>query len=165
MLTGPGGMFEITTETVRGIPMKVYANRFRSLREVTAMGQARAADEYIVHGDTRLTYGEVVAQANSVSAHLAADAGVGPGDRVAILSANHPGWVQAFWGIVDLGAIVVGLNGWWKTDEILYGLADSGSKVLVADKARFDRIADADLDPVEAVYLIDGTPADYPGRT
>ena len=65
---------------------------------------------------------------------------------------------------VDLGAILVGLNGWWKTDEILYGLQDSGAKVLVADRQRFERIADATLDEVpdlEAVFLVDADPADF----
>ena len=164
LLTGPGGMFEVTTEPVRGVAMKVYANRFRALREVAAMGQSRGDDqEYLVYGDRRYGFGSFVALANSVSNHLAADAGVGPGDRVAVLSANNPEWVLAFWGAVDLGAILVGLNGWWKTDEILYGLQDSGSKVLVADRGRFARIAEADLSGIDAVYLTDADPGDFPG--
>ena len=162
LLTGPGAMFEVTTEEVRGIPMKVYATRFGSLREVTAMGQSRGTQEYVVYGDRRYGFAEFVALANSVSRHLTAEAGVGHGDRVAVLSANNPEWALAFWGTVDLGAIVVGLNGWWKNDEILYGLEDSGSKVLVADRARFARIADADLGSVERVYLIDADPSEFP---
>ncbi|MHB8465310.1 MAG: class I adenylate-forming enzyme family protein [Acidimicrobiales bacterium] len=155
-LTGPGAMFEVTTAEVAGIPMKVYANRFTSLREVAAMGGGRGDDqEYIVYGARRYGFSSFVALANSVSAGLA-KMGVGPGDRVAILAANNPEWVLAFWGTVDLGAIVVGLNGWWKTDEILYGLQDSGAKVLIADRARFARISGEDLSGVEAVYLIDG---------
>ncbi|MEZ5238821.1 MAG: hypothetical protein R2716_07685 [Microthrixaceae bacterium] len=35
----------------------------------------------------------------------------------------------------------MGLNGWWNTDEILYGLNHSGSRVLVADGPRFARVA------------------------
>jgi long-chain acyl-CoA synthetase len=98
-----------------------------------------------------------------VSHALARDAGVGHGDRVAVLSANNPEWCLAFWATVDLGAILVGLNGWWKTDEILYGLADSGAKVLVADAKRFERVADQlDQCPgVEAIYLIDADPSAY----
>ena len=34
-LTGPGGMFEVTTEDVDGRPMQVYKERMRSLREIT----------------------------------------------------------------------------------------------------------------------------------
>ena len=42
-------------------------------------------------------------------------------------------WCASFWATVNLGGVLVGLNGWWKTDEIVYGLQDSGSKILVAD--------------------------------
>jgi len=162
MLTAPGGMFEVTTEVVDGIEMKVYANRFQSLREVAAMGQARGdGDKYLVYGDRRYGFASAVALSNSVSAGL----GVDRGDRVAVLSANNPEWVFTFWGTVDAGAILVGLNGWWKADEIIYGLQDSGSKILVADKGRFERIADqlGELPDLEAVFLTDADPADFGG--
>ncbi len=166
MLTGPGGPFEVVTDVVNGIEMKVYKDRLRSLREVLALGCALHADKpYLVYGDQRISFAEFQRQANSVSAVLAERHGVGHGDRVSVLSANNPGWVQAFWGTVQLGAILVGLNGWWKNDEILYGLADSGSKILVGDKARLARIVD-DLDAIaaEAVYVIDADPAELGGH-
>jgi len=162
-LTGPGGPFEVVTEVVNGIEMKVYKDRMPSLREVPTAAINRGDQDFLVYGDKRWTYGEFVRQANGVAHALARDAGVGHGDRVAVLSANNPEWCLAFWATVDLGAILVGLNGWWKTDEILYGLDDSGSKVLVADAKRFERIADQlDQAPgLEHIYLIDGDPADY----
>ena len=63
---------------------------------------------------------------------------------------------------VDIGAILVGLNGWWKADEIVYGLQDCGAKVLVADRKRLERVA-GDLDEcpdLEHVLLVDCDPAD-----
>jgi len=162
-LTGPGGPFEVVTEVVNGIEMKVYKDRMTSLREVPKAAINRGDQDFLVYGDKRWSYAEFVRQANGVARALARDAGVGHGDRVAVLSANNPEWCLAFWATVDLGAILVGLNGWWKTDEILYGLDDSGSKVLVADARRFERIADQlDQAPgLEHIYLIDGDPADY----
>ena len=79
-----------------------------------------------------------------------------------MLSQNNPEWCLTFWATVQQGAILVGLNGWWTTDEIEYGLQDSGAKVLVADQKRFERIAGSlDLAPdLEHVFLIDCTPAD-----
>jgi long-chain acyl-CoA synthetase len=150
-------MFEVVTEEVDGLPMKVYRHRMSSLHEVAAMGQARGTSEtYLVYGDRRYDFATFMSLANSVSSILA-DFGVSHGDRVAVLSANNPEWVLAFWGTVNLGAILVGLNGWWKTDEVIYGLQDSGSKILVADRGRFERIIDhLDLLPdLEAVFLID----------
>ena len=86
--------------------------------------------------------------------------GVGKGDRIAVLSQNNPEWCLTFWAAVQQGAILVGLNGWWTTDEIEYGLQDSGAKVLVADRKRVERIA-ASLDTapdLEHVFLVDCTP-------
>jgi long-chain acyl-CoA synthetase len=161
-LTGLGGAFEVVTEVVNGVEMKVYKDRMGSLREIAQAASMRGDQEFIVQGDRVYTYGEFTRLANGVSKALAA-AGVGHGDRVAVLSANNVEWCLAFWATVDLGAILVGLNGWWKTDEILYGLDDSGAKVLVADGKRFERIA-GQLDQcpgVEHIYLVDADPSAY----
>jgi long-chain acyl-CoA synthetase len=161
-LTGAGGAFEVVADVVNGVEMKVYKDRMGSLREIAQAASLRGDQEFIVQGDRLLTYGEFVRGANGVSQALA-DAGVGHGDRVAVLSANNAEWCMTFWATVDLGAILVGLNGWWKTDEVLYGLDDSGAKVLVADAKRFERIADQlDQCPgVEHIYLIDGDASAY----
>jgi long-chain acyl-CoA synthetase len=163
-LTGPGGPFEVVTEPVGGVEMRVYKDRFPSLRDVAALATAHGDKTFIVHGDRRISFAEFSDLSNGVSAALRDRFGVGRGDRVAVLSANNPEWCLAFWGTVDLGAVLVGLNGWWKNDEILYGLTDSGAKVLVADRQRYERIA-AEVErgavpELEAVYLVDCDPAD-----
>ena len=140
-LTGPGGPFEVVSERVGNVEMRVYKDRFGSLREVAVLATAHGDKTFIVHGDRRIGFTEFSGLANSVAAALHDDFGVTHGDRVAVLSANNPEWCMSFWGTVNLGAILVGLNGWWKNDEILYGLTDSGAKVLVADRQRYERIA------------------------
>lgn len=162
-LTKPGSMFEVITEQADGADMKVYKQRFGSLREVAAMAHDRGDRTFLVYGDQRLGFAGFVEKANSVSHVLASTYGIAPGDRVAVLSANNPEWCLAFWGTVDIGSILVGLNGWWKTDEIRYGLEDSGARVLIADAKRLERIAD-DLDDIpalEAVFVIGADPADF----
>ena len=157
-LTGPGGPFEVVTEVVNGVEMKVYKSSMGSLREIAVAAHARGNDQpFLVYGDLRLGPAEFVERSNSVAHHLHDEFGVGHGDRVAVLSANNPEWCLTFWATVNLGATLVGLNGWWKTEEILYGLQDSGAKVLVADGRRFERIAEhlGDLPDLEAVFLID----------
>jgi steroid-24-oyl-CoA synthetase len=162
-LTGPGGPFEVVTGTVGGVEMKVYKDRFPDLRVVASFAPVHGDKEFIVHGGRRITFGEFSRLANSVSAALAA-VGVGHGDRVAVLSQNNPEWCLTFWGAVDMGAVLVGLNGWWNEDEIRYGLEDSGSRVLVADRKRFERIA-AEVDDIvtlEHVFLVNAAPDDFP---
>ncbi|HEY7042331.1 MAG TPA: class I adenylate-forming enzyme family protein [Nocardioidaceae bacterium] len=162
-LTGPGGMFEVVTETVRGRPMQVYKERMRALRQICAVAQARGDQTFIVYGDREISFREFIAGSNSVSAGLQA-LGIGPGDRVAVLSQNNPEWCMTFWGTVNVDAILVGLNGWWKTDEVIYGLQDSGAKVLVADGKRFERIADSldECPDLEHVFLVEASPSDFP---
>lgn len=158
-------MFEIVDADVRGIRTPVYKNRMPSVRTLAELGWARGNETlHLVHGDRRIGFRDAVETANAVSASLAA-IGVAAGDRVAILSVNNPEWVYTFWGTVDMGAVLVGLNGWWKADEIVYALADSGAKVLVADRDRFARIADRleELPDLEAVYLIDCDPSLFGG--
>ncbi|MEY2591882.1 MAG: steroid-24-oyl-CoA synthetase [Acidimicrobiaceae bacterium] len=161
-LTGPGGAFEVVVEDVAGRPTEVYKDRMRALREIAAIALGRGDEQpFIVYGDRRIGFTTFVETANSVSTGLREGFGLVPGDRVAVLAQNCPEWCLSFWGTVNVGGILVGLNGWWTADEIIYGLQDSGAKVLIADAKRFERIA-ADLDQcpdLEAVFLIDADPA------
>jgi long-chain acyl-CoA synthetase len=164
-LTGPGGMFEVVTEDVAGRPMQVYAQRMRSLREIPQGALNRGDDAtFLVYGDKDYGFRTFVTEANGMARSLARDYGIGLGDRVAVLSQNNPEWCLAFWAAVAQGAILVGLNGWWKADEVLYGLQDSAATVLVADRKRFERIADRldEAPDLAHVFLIDADPADFP---
>jgi len=161
-LTGPGGPFEVVTEEVRGRPMQVYKDRMKALRQICEVGAARGDQTFIVYGEREVSFREFVSLANSVSSGLQ-KFGAGHGDRVAVLSQNNPDWCLSFWGTVNIGAILVGLNGWWTTDEIIYGLQDSGARVLVSDAKRFERVA-GQLDEcadLEHVFLIDADPGDF----
>jgi long-chain acyl-CoA synthetase len=156
-LTGPGGAFEVVTETVNGVEMKVYKERMKALRQVAQLSAMRGdAQPFLVYGDRRWGFAQFVAEANSVSNKLK-EWGVQRGDRVAVLSANNPEWCLTFWGTVNIGAILVGLNGWWTADEILYGLEDSGAKVLVADRRRLERVESelSSLKSLERVIVVE----------
>jgi long-chain acyl-CoA synthetase len=163
-LTGPGGPFEVVTEDVMGRSMQVYKVRMRTLRAIPEAAIGRGDDTFLVYGDRTYGFRDFVEQANGLARALADRCAIGPGDRVAVLSQNNPEWCLTFWATVSMGAILVGLNGWWKADEILYGLQDSGAKVLVADGKRFERIADRldEAPDLTHVLLIDADPDDFP---
>jgi long-chain acyl-CoA synthetase len=162
-LTGPGGPFEVVTEDVLGRPMQVYKDRMRSLRAIPQAAVGRGDATFLVYGDRTYGFREFVEQTNGLASALADRCGIGPGDRVAVLSQNNPEWCLTFLATVSNGAILVGLNGWWKADEILYGLQDSGAKVLVADAKRFERVADrlGEAPELTHVILIDAGPEDF----
>lgn len=145
-LTAPGAPFEIVEEPVLGVPMRVFRERLPSLRALLEHSAAHGDAEYLVCDDgRRITFAQHLRDVASVATALRDRFGVEPGDRVAILAANRPEWITSFWATVSLGAIAVGLNGWWVRDEILYGLADSDPKLLIGDRKRLARVAGARL--------------------
>lgn len=64
-------------------------------------------------------------------AHALRAAGVGPGDRVALLSHNHPAYLEVLFAAGLIGAVFVPLNARLATPEVSYALQDSGSTMLV----------------------------------
>ena len=155
-LCAPGAPFELIEENVLGAPVRVFRERLPSLRALLESSAVHGDAEYLVCDDgRRISYAENLRNVASVAAALRDGYGVAPGDRVAILAANCPEWITAFWASVSLGAIAVGLNGWWVRDEILYGLDDCEPKVLIGDAKRLARIAGARLPHEIAVVPIE----------
>ncbi len=144
-LLGPGGIFELVEEHVEGTPVQVVKTRARSLGELLQKSLAQGDTEWAGFTDDgvvfrRFTYSEHARLVASTATVLRDEYGVGPGDRVAILGANSPEWIVTFWATVALGAIAVGLNGWWTEPEIRYGIEDCEPKLLVADAKRLSRL-------------------------
>ncbi|GJM39673.1 MAG: fatty acid--CoA ligase [Acidimicrobiales bacterium] len=142
-LTGEGGFFETTTESIAGLEMTVVKNRMANLREMLAASANHGGGEgryYLFDDGTQATFAENIATAAALGAGLRERYGIEPGDRVAILGANSPAWIQTFWATVQQGAIAVAMNGWWTGDEIRYGLELTTPKVLVADTRRLERL-------------------------
>jgi long-chain acyl-CoA synthetase len=160
-LTGPGGPFEVVTDDVRGVSLQVYKSRLGSMRDLIDMSNGRGDADFVVQDDRRLSYGEHNARVRATAAGLAAR-GVQRGDRVALLSANNPEWVVAFWACAAASAICVPLNAWWRAEELQFALEDSGSRVLICDERRWELVKHlpAVLPALEQVYVIEtSTPA------
>ncbi len=90
----------------------------------------------LIHGDTRMTYGQLHAQAQALAAGLRA-LGVTRGSRVAIALPNMPVWVALQFACARIGAIVVAVNTRFRSAELGDILARSGAQVIVfIDKFR-----------------------------
>lgn len=59
--------------------------------------------------------------------------GVGPGDRVALLSLNSDRYLEYFYAVYWAGAVVNPSNIRWSASEIAYSLADCDTRVLLID--------------------------------
>jgi len=88
----------------------------------------------LIEDDTRLTYGDAHGRAGAVAA-LLADAGVGAGDVVGYLGANHVEFVTALFGCASLGACLAALNYRSGTADVRHLITDSGAKLLLVDEA------------------------------
>ncbi|MGD8606042.1 MAG: class I adenylate-forming enzyme family protein [Myxococcales bacterium] len=143
-LLAPGSPFELAEEEVLGERVKVFSKRARSLRDVLMRAREFPDAEYMVFRDgpheRRYTFGHHETLVASAAAAFADRFNVRPGDRVAVLAANCPEWVISFWASVSLGAMCVGLNGWWTEEEIRYAVGHSAPKLLIADRKRARRI-------------------------
>ncbi|MFD1814345.1 class I adenylate-forming enzyme family protein [Rhodococcus gannanensis] len=145
-LTGPGGRFELQPEDVFGARMPVMKNRDRSLGDVLAASLPYGDRDYLVTEHRRLSYAEHGAAVAALAAALSERYGIRKGDRVAILAANTPEWVIAFWAAQALGAIAVGFNAWWVPREIEYALGHTEPAVVIADAKRVARLDELGVD-------------------
>ncbi len=142
-LSGPGAPFETTTEVVLGAECEVFVQRPRSLVEVLRTSAEQFGDRpFLVFPDETVTFAQVPERAGAIAAVLADEYGVGKGDRVAFASANSLDYALAQLAVVSLGAIIVGLNGWWTGPELVYGVELTKPKVLFGDEVRLERLAE-----------------------
>jgi fatty-acyl-CoA synthase len=98
---------------------------------------ARAAHTYgdltaVVDGDRRFTYAEFRGRVHRLAGALH-QLGVGPGERVAVLAPNTAAALEAHFGPMLLGAILVMLNTRLQAGELAWILKHCGAKVLLVD--------------------------------
>ncbi|MGX7927642.1 class I adenylate-forming enzyme family protein [Tsuneonella sp. HG094] len=158
ILTAPGERLAMDTVTIRGVPTRVWANAPRNLRVLAALGRSHGAAEFLVYESDRVTFDGWHRAVAALAADLRAR-GIGKGDRVALAMRNLPEWPVAFFAATTLGAICVPLNAWWTPGELAFGLADSGSRILICDHERWLALAGnrAEFPNVEAVLVARAT--------
>ncbi|MGW0038304.1 class I adenylate-forming enzyme family protein [Gordonia sp. NPDC003376] len=86
--------------------------------------------DLVVTDERVLTYAEVVSESRRLADGLVA-LGVGKGDRVGLLMANHAEFVTLKFAIARTGAVAIPFNFLYRTDELRYVLAQSACKVLI----------------------------------
>ncbi|HKU44508.1 MAG TPA: class I adenylate-forming enzyme family protein [Polyangiales bacterium] len=160
ILQAAGSPFELAKEEVAGRLCTVFKTRERSMREKIANALVHGDKEFLVYGDWRITFKDFVQLTWGAAHALSDEFGAQRHDRIAILAYNRPEWLIALFGGASMGAISVGLNGWWNTDEILYGLTDSGSRFLIVDDLLYPRVEPilSQVKTLETVFYIGENP-------
>jgi fatty-acyl-CoA synthase len=136
--------------------MNIPLTPLRCLRYAEQQFPRRTA---VVCGELRFNYAQFAHRASLLAGALCA-AGVKPGDRVAFLSMNCHRLLEAYYGVLDAGAILLPLNIRLASHELAFILNDAGAKVLFLEK---DFLATVEsfrqsASTVEAFYLLDGAP-------
>lgn len=146
-LMGRGAPYELSAENVLGSVFDVFVRRPSSLAALLDQAATRFPDRvYLSFPDRSMTYAEVGRRAEQLAGLLATKYGIVSGDRVAIASANNLGYAVALWAIARLGAISVGLNGWWTSAELRFGIELTTPKLVLGDEPRLARLAEAGSD-------------------
>ncbi|MEK6407761.1 MAG: fatty acid--CoA ligase [Acidobacteriota bacterium] len=106
-------------------------------------------------GSTRLTFQQVDERVNRLSSALT-DLGLTRGDRVAILSLNCHRFLELYYGVPQMGAVVVPINFRLTPQEIKYIVDHSGSRAIAVDPALAPLIeaVRSNLDGVEHFILM-----------
>jgi len=139
--------------------------RFPSADRVLSTILTRQAEQYgdrvlFVCGETRWTYSQTVAVA-AASAKLLADAGIRPGDRVALMCSNRPEFMQVYLGCAWLGAITVPINTALRGIQLSHILRNSTPVLLVVESTLLTAIEtlDRDVELPGQIWTIGGPPA------
>jgi long-chain acyl-CoA synthetase len=142
--------------------------------QAQAAQEARGERPALRQGGRVLSYAEL-ARGSGQAAALLREAGVGPGDRVALMMPNVLAFPLLFYGSLAAGAVVVPMNPLLKSREVAHYLGDSGASVILAWDTAADEAAKGAADlgvPVirvtepDAQTLLGGRPplTDWAGR-
>jgi acyl-CoA synthetase (AMP-forming)/AMP-acid ligase II len=112
----------------------------------------------LILGSVRVSYGELEQQVAACQL-LYASAGLKAGDRLAWIGVNNPGFIAVMLAAMRAGLVLVPVNWRQKAREIGYILADSGARLVLADVAFAEVVAEANRGAVP-VIPIDGDGAD-----
>ena len=110
----------------------------------------RQAERYgdrilLVAGQARWTYAQTAAIA-AASAKTLIDAGIKPGDRVALMCSNRPEFLQVYLGCAWLGAIVVPINTALRGLQLSHIFRNSRPALLVVEAPLLAAIETVDAD-------------------
>ena len=131
---------------------------FAELLEQSA--RDRGEEDFLLFGAERISYAELDRRANRFANGLVA-LGIGPGDGVAIIMANSPTWLAAFFATQKLGAYAVPVNVALRGEGLAYVLTHSESQAIVADAESLPAVVAVRGNVPRARYLIvdGGAPA------
>jgi fatty-acyl-CoA synthase len=136
--------------------MNIPLTPLRFLRYAEQQYPGRTA---VVCNQNIYTYAQFADRARRLAGGLC-QAGVQPGDRVAFLSTNCHRLLEAYYGVLEAGAVLLPLNIRLAASELGYILQDSGPTVLFVEKQFLPLVEEfrKDIPSVRMFCQLDGDP-------
>src|SRR5262245_15127056 len=88
----------------------------------------------LVYSGARLSYAQLDEHVNRCAAGLQA-LGVRQGDRVALMMANYPQFVIAYFGVLQAGGIVTATSSMYTAREAAHQWKDAGARALIVERS------------------------------
>lgn len=113
----------------------------------------------VVCGEQSFTYAEFAERANRLASALRGT-GINPGDRVAFLSLNCHRLLEAYYGVLEAGAVLLPLNIRLAPSELAHILNDSGAKALFLQQEFLPLVGSfrKSVPKIENFFLLDSSP-------
>jgi fatty-acyl-CoA synthase len=141
----------------RRIPLYNHTSETAMIAPLTPLDfLARAAAVYpdsiaVVDAGRRFTYREFEARVHRLAAALQA-IGIGPGDRVAVLAPNSAATLEAHFGPMLIGAVLVMLNTRLASEELLWILKHCDAKAVIVDPELLPAVQSAPVPHIISDY-------------
>jgi fatty-acyl-CoA synthase len=135
--------------------MNIPLTPIRFLRYAEQQFPQRTA---VVCGKERFTYAQFAERVSKLAGALRT-AGVRAGDRVALLSTNCHRLLEAYYGVVEAGAVLLPLNIRLAPQELAYILNDAGARFLFLQNHFVELVESlrSNLATVKSFHLLDGS--------
>src|SRR5271154_633239 len=136
--------------------MNIPLTPLRFLRYAEQQYPRRTA---VVCNQERFTFTQFGERAGRLAGALL-QLGVQRGDRVAFLSTNCHRLLEAYYGVLEAGAVLLPLNIRLAASELCYILNDAGAKILFLEKNFLPLVESfrSKLSTVKELYLLDSEP-------
>ncbi|MEP5567276.1 MAG: class I adenylate-forming enzyme family protein [Halioglobus sp.] len=136
-LTASGAFFEIEELALNGRSYRAYKHAPSTAVEILGNARNHGELEFLIYEGERFTYNRLFQAVDALASQLQGDFEIEKGDRIAIAMRNNVEWMIAYSAATLIGAIVVPINSWGKSEELEYAITDCGANLLICDEARF----------------------------
>jgi crotonobetaine/carnitine-CoA ligase len=135
----------------------------QTLPGLIMLGAERFGDKSLLRFDALDRSFDEVRDEVAAAGGTLTEAGIGRGDRVAMMCENRIELLDLMLGCAWIGAVAVPLNTALRGDQLRHQLSNSGARVLVMDSGLVDLLGVVEKPAsLEAVWALDGVPDQVP---